>query len=64
MGPEFSAYPDEEEVLLFDGLEFYVTGFRFELTSEGKKVAFVQLYNDSIQEMPNKITKENISLVK
>ena len=27
MGAEYSAYPGEEEVLLFDGLEFSVIGF-------------------------------------
>ena len=64
MGPKFSAYPDEQELLLFDGLEFYVVGFRQERTEEGKDVVFVKLYNDSKQEIPRVITSENFSLVK
>lgn len=29
MSEKYSVYPEEQEVLLFDGLEFQVIGFKF-----------------------------------
>ena len=47
MGPEYSAYPSEEEILLFDGLEFCVFGYDDRPNETGRRVVKIKLYNDS-----------------
>ena len=47
MGPDYSAYPHEEEILLFDGLEFCVIGFEDKLNEKGRRVVNIKLYNDA-----------------
>ena len=65
MGPEYSAYPDEEEILLFDGLEFCVFGYDDRLNQEGRRVVTIKLYNDSRHPKKYKnLQKLNYDLVK
>ena len=64
MGEQFSAYPDEQEVLLHDGLEFLVTGFSYKRDSEGRKVAYVQLYNSGVHQIPRNVHLLNYELIK
>ena len=65
MGPEYSAYPDEEEVLLYDGLEFSVIGFEDKPNETGRRVIDIKLYNDSRPSKENSELKNtNFDLVK
>lgn len=63
MSDEFSAYPGEEEVLLFDGLEFQVIGFKYLKDGSNNEIATFQLYNNSRNKLPDNIDKLNYDLV-
>ena len=64
MDKDFSSYPEEQEVLLHDGLEFLVIDFKYQMIDDYKEVAFVKLYNNSRHSIPENIRNSNYELSK
>ena len=56
MDKNFSAYPEEQEVLLYDGLEFLVVDFTYKSHGPDRTpIAHIKLYNNSIHKVPKKM---------
>ena len=53
MTPEFSNYHHEKELLLMDGLDFYIFDFKWkQFDGEEQKFAEIKLYNTSVSDLP------------
>lgn len=55
MNEHYSVYPEEQEVLLYDGLEFYVIAFDLTVDDKGNEIAYYKLYHDSVYQIPENI---------
>ena len=55
MSEEYTAYADEKEVLLYDGLEFLVLDFQYKDYEDQKNVAHVKLYNLAKHKVPKQL---------
>ena len=64
MGEDFSAYAYEKEVLLLDGLEFYVLEFEYKINDQNKEYAHVKLYNTGVNKISKNSQVVNDELVK